>query len=548
MRSPDEIIDTLLDLRRILAKDRQAFLQPDFGRDLLDANLMKGMTKATQRICAAIEAQEKIAVFGDYDADGVPATALLVRVFRQLNYTIIPLIPTRASGYGLTMEVVKHLTSLQVNVLITVDNGTVARDEIAALAAVGIDVIVCDHHEPQEGHIATEALAILNPKQADCQYPFKELCGCAIAWKLAWALFESLGKNTASLKWELDLVGLSTVADMVPLRGENRMLAVYGLKVMAKTRNCGLAALADIAGLDLAAVSAGHIGFRLAPRINAPSRMHQELIGTEHAALSLLTTQDSTEACKLAAYLDEQNTLRQDLLEEHLVKAQELIQPFVQDSCLVLYDSGFSSGVIGLLAGRLLETYSRPVIVLAQEEGVIKGSVRSVDGVHAVEMLAGGELYLERYGGHSKAAGLTLKGKNIEEFRSAINDWLKSEQWDIKKMAEAAQRTPDMEISLQEADLSLTDALQTLEPFGVGFATPLFTTRCTITNMRWVGKASQHLSFRLLDNGTQRKGIAFSYTGKTLEENQEYEVHFNLQAEEWNNTKSASCMVKAILV
>src|SRR5690606_10160068 len=229
----------LLEKRGIPAAEQAVFLDPDFDRDRHDGMAMKGMSAALARIKSAISSREKIADFGDYDADGVPATAVMARGFRRIGVEVVPLIPTRSAGYGLTPAAVEKIVATGATLLITVDNGTVAGEEIASLKKAGIDTIVCDHHEPQEGHVAQDAVAILNPKQSDCAYPFKELCGCGIAWKLLWELYGFLDKDQAQLKWDLDLVAVSTIADMVPLVGENRVLALYGLKVLRKTRNAG---------------------------------------------------------------------------------------------------------------------------------------------------------------------------------------------------------------------------------------------------------------------------------------------------------------------
>jgi len=421
--SNKEIIQLLLEKRGIAQDQQENFLHPDFERDTHDPFLMKGMDVAVERLGKALEHKEVVGVFGDYDADGVPATALLVRCLRAAGFQVLARIPTRASGYGLTAGVVEEIKKDKLSLLITVDNGTVAKEEVAALVAAGTDVIICDHHEPHPDQIATQALAILNPKQADCSYPFKELCACAIAWKYMKALYAQLGLSTDPLKWELDLVGLSTIADMVPLLGENRVLATYGLKVIRKTRNMGLRQLAAVAGVQLPDVGAGTIGFSIAPRINAPSRMHAETVAGTNAALQLLTTEDAGEAERLATYLNQQNAERQALLEQSLKEAEELAGKYLNDRCLIVYNADWSTGVIGLLAGRLLEKYSRPVIVLAQEDGVIKGSVRSVGTVHAVYLMEAGAVHLERYGGHAKAGGLTMKVETdsaISEFRALV--------------------------------------------------------------------------------------------------------------------------------
>lgn len=544
---PSTIITQLLTKRGIVPEAVPAFLHPDFDRDTHDGYLMKGMEVAVKRVERAIATGEKIAIFGDYDADGVPATAVLIRAFQNLGVEVLGLIPTRVSGYGLSAEVVENLLAKGVQLLITVDNGTVAKDEIATLKAAGVDTIVCDHHEPQADHMADAALAILNPKQLDCPYPFKELCGCAIAWKLAISIYTALGKDTAPLKWELDLVALSTIADMVPLVGENRVLALYGMTVLRKSRNLGIQALAAVAGIKLSEISSGGVGFHLAPRINAPSRMHQEIDQGSHVGLQLLTTNDSKEAFRLAEYLNEQNQSRQSLVDVHLQEAELLVQDHLNDYCLVLYKPEWSTGVIGLVAGRMLEKYKRPVIALADEGGVTKGSVRSVDGVHAVELLHHADSLIERYGGHGKAAGLSLKGGvSADQFREAVVSWFDPSQWNLEVLRAAAERKPDLEIPLEEVTTELTDELKLLEPFGIGFPRPLFSSVCTVEGIRKVGAGGVHLACMLREGEWVKKGIAFRMGNAPVEEGKPYRIAYNIEPEVWNGRVSVSCHIQRI--
>lgn len=542
------LITEILVKRGILQSEQEFFLHPEFSRDTHDPFLMKGMKEAVARIEKAIQGGEKIAIFGDYDADGVPATALLVRAFQDLGVEVLPFIPTRQAGYGLTTVVVEVLKKAKINLLITVDNGTVAKAEIALLAESGIATIVCDHHQPDAEHIAEQALAILNPKQADCPYPFKELCGCAIAWKLAWALYQKMAKNPEPLKWHLDLVALSTVADMVPLVGENRVLTIFGLKVFRKTRNPGLQALAEVAGVSLATISAGMIGFRLAPRINAPSRMHQEMVEGEHSALRLLITKDVKEAHSLAKLLDDHNNQRQLLLERHLQEAEALVAAKLERRALVIYQEEWSTGVIGLVAGRLMERYRRPVIVLAKEGEEIKGSVRSVDGINAVEWLGSVEEQLVRFGGHSKAAGLTLQGDSVDLLETKLEEWLVQHGHTLESLQGTARRSPDLSLPLGEVTLELAEDLESLAPFGIGFPEPLFTTECLIKNTRKVGKEGQHLAAWLEQTGAQKKAIAFNQGGQEIEEGKKYQVNFAVDVEEWNHQRSPVCSIKQILL
>lgn len=539
------LIEQLLEQRGISESDRNNFLEPDFLRDLHPASEMKGMAEAVGRIQQAIKEDQKIAVFGDYDADGVPATALVVRAFQKIGIKIHPFIPSREAGYGLTMEVVEELIKNHIQLLVTVDNGTVSKTEIAALKKQGIDTIICDHHEPQDGHRAEAAIAILNPKQKDDKYQFKELCGCALAWKLMSEVYKAEGHDTQQLKWLLDLVALSTIADMVPLVGENRVLAIYGLKVMGKTRNLGIQALAEVSEVELQDVSAGSIGYSIAPRINAPSRMHQDSEDGIHCALQLLITEDKQEARQLAEILNIRNQERQDLLNQHLLEAESKVQSYLDDGCLVVYGTEWSTGVIGLVAGRLAEKYKRPVIAMAKEVEIIKGSVRSVEGVHAVEMLAAAEDLIEKFGGHAKAAGLSLHPTtDVENFRIQINNWIKKNGWSLDKLEKAAQRKADMDLDLEKLDLNLMQELEELEPFGIGFPRPLFKTESTLSAIKKVGKSGQHMSCFLNQGKVQKKAIAFGMADLPVQEGEMYTVFYSPSINEWNGIKSVSCQIQ----
>jgi len=544
MRTSSEIITELLAKRGLTGEDGKRFLHPDFDHDLHDQKLMKGMDLAIPRLVQAVKNKEKIVIFGDYDADGIPATALLVRAFGLLGLEAIPLIPARSDGYGLTAIAVAAILAEHPDLVITVDNGTVSKKEVAELAET-CNVIIIDHHEPDIAHLATAALALINPKQADCDYPFKELCAAGLAWKVMVALFQELNQPWEPLKWLLDLVAVATVADMVPLLGENRTLVTYGLRVMAKSRNIGIQALASIAGFDLEQVSAGDIGFKIGPRINAPSRMHLEVVNDKNAALCLLTTNDLKEADTLAHYLNTQNNERQALVDAHLAEAYAQAEIQTDKCALVVFHKDWSTGVIGLVASRLVEKYKRPAIVLAPEGDEIKGSVRSVGDIEALAMLNAASQHLERFGGHAKAAGLTLKDHDIAAFAVAIHGAKVFEGRTPETIAALCYKEPDMVLTLGEANLELAQKLQELAPYGMGFSTPLFRTTTAITSCRQVGKEKQHLSCFLEEGSVKRKAIAFRQP--ELEDVLgNFEIDFHLETDEWNNVISPSCIIEKI--
>jgi len=542
---PLSILQQILKARGIESGQFEQIFHPDFERDTHNPLLLKGMPEALARISKALNTAENIVIFGDYDADGVPATALLVRGLEELGGMVTPLIPLRSEGYGLGEEAIRRILATECTLLITVDNGTVAKAEIAQLRKAGVETIVIDHHQPVLEHIATDSLAIINPKQPGCEYPFKELCGCALAWKLLWALYEHQGHDPKQLKWLLDLVALSTVADMVPLRGENRVLVQFGLQVLHKTRNQGLQALVAVSDSNLAEVGAGEIGFRLAPRLNAPSRVHKDTYQGKHPSLSLLLATEADEAQELAVYLNTCNAERQSILETQLAEAVLEAEKYSEDRCLVVYRPEWSSGVIGLLAGRLVEMYKRPVIVLAQEEGQIKGSVRSVEGVDTVELLQSAEELLERYGGHAKAGGMTLKSE-VGDFRAKVQEFIQN--FTLEDLAAQTRRKPDLTLPLELADLDLAEELETLEPFGIGFPAPIFTTECTIVAPRLVGKQQNHLSCFLEEAGVRRKAIAFNYRGDPVREGARVAVNYKLDVEEYREVRAASCCIEDLTV
>jgi single-stranded-DNA-specific exonuclease len=511
---------------------------------------MRGMQQAIERLLRA--RKERIVIFGDYDADGVPATALLVRCLRQLGFEeLVPLIPLRSEGYGLTSQSVERILSEKPTVLVTVDNGTVAKDEVAALATAGVDVIVIDHHEPQAGHVADAALAIINPKQEQCPYPFKELCGCGLAWKMLWQLAVALKVSPDFLKWELDLVALSTIADLVPLVGENRLFATYGLQVLGKTRNLGLQALAGVSGIELVGVSAGDVGFKLAPRINAPSRMHHELLPSgEHAALTLFLATSTEQAAEIAQFLNAANTDRQALVDSHVAEAHRQAQEQLEAKALVVFHESWSTGVIGLVASKLVEVYKRPAVVLALEGGVVKGSVRSIGNVHAVKLVEAGEAFLERYGGHAKAAGLTFRTGAVAVgavtgFRELVQ--LGIADASLEEMAIAGERKAEAVLSLSDVTLELAQTIQTLEPFGIGFPQPVFALKARVESLRAVGREGTHLSCFLVDPvdvKVKKKAIGFGMQKGDLADGQLVEVLAVVTAETWQGVTSPNLQLK----
>ena len=529
----------LLEQRGI--EDGEGFLHPDFTRDVHSAALLPDALLAAERIVLAKEKGERIVVFGDYDADGIPATACMLRVLRHLGFKDVHgVIPKRSDGYGLTEGSVAKILALKPGLVITLDNGTVSPKEVAELNAAGCEVIIIDHHEPDAERVPA-AFALVNPKREGSEYPFKELCAAALTWKVCWLVAEKLGVDTAFLKWELDLVALATIADMVPLVGENRALAHFGMLVMRKSHNRGLQALAQAAGVSLATLSAGQVGFQLGPRINAPSRMHSEEVNGRNIPLAVLVAEEGDEVLLgWAQYMSQHNQARQSLLD--LTVQEALLQVEVGQTerhALVVYAPHWSSGVIGLVASRLLEKYARPVVVLAKEGDEIKGSVRSVDSIHAVSLMASGASYLARYGGHTKAGGLTLSGEAaVEEFQTTLWEWSAEQGVSLEELQASSRKKADMPLELGEIDLVLAKELELLEPFGIGFPGPVFEVSGMVRKLRTMGATGQHLGGVLEDfSGASKKFVAFNTSQPDLEDGDTVKVLAQVSAEVWQGSE-----------
>jgi single-stranded-DNA-specific exonuclease len=461
------------------------FLSPS-AADLHDPFLLTGMDRAIDRIERAIGANERIMIAGDYDVDGVTATALYLELFSWLGVRVIYRIPHRLTeGYGLTEAGVHAARDQGVSLLITADCGTTAHAPIELANALGIDVIVTDHHEPQDR--MPPAYALLNPHVPGSAYPEKVLCAAGIAFKVAQALLgrrRSLPGIDARLASVLDLVALGTVADVAPLRGENRYLVVEGLRALSAGRRVGVAALKEICGVGRKPVDAGTVGFQLGPRINAAGRL-----AAAHPGVILLTTTDSDIAMNAARELDAANLERRRIEEAMLDGAVAKVErEIVLDRArsIVVADQAWHPGVIGIIASRVVDRWHRPTIVIAiGPDGRAKGSGRSIPGFHLTRALEECRSLFEGFGGHAAAAGLTIRAERIPAFRDRFEAVVTA-----TLAPEAAQPilALDDEVGLAEVTFPLVGELATLAPFGVGNPEPLLTTRgCAPRGARIVG-------------------------------------------------------------
>ncbi len=486
------------------AAEVEAFLNPSMEK-LMDPFLMKGMPAAVQRIRLAMEKKERIWIYGDYDVDGITAISLLSRFFKWLGYPVEYYIPDRLEeGYGISEAGIARVRQLGCDLMISVDCGITSVDRVEQARALGMDVIITDHHEPQE--ILPDAVAVIDTKQADCPYPEKSLSGVGIAFKVAQALApEFLDAPVASEL--LQIAALGTVADIVPLIGENRIIVRHGIEALRKKPISGTSALMKASGVDPAKAGTGHIGFMLAPRINAAGRIDQPQKGVE-----LLLTDSTEEADALSEELSALNEERQRIEKRILEEALQCIekQPaHMKQWVLVVDGEGWHPGVIGIVASRIVERYYRPCILLNRDSGLAKGSARSIEGFNLFEALCSTQELLLKFGGHEMAAGMTLDAQNIPALREALNRYagevLTDDHLIPRIQAEFA-------LDAKELQFSLLDDLDALEPFGPGNPKPVFLYRgLTIDQRRLMGKNQEHVKLVAHDGNRVFEAIGFRW-------------------------------------
>jgi len=473
--------------------DARAYLnaKPNFNTDPF---LMTDMGKSVERIQFAIKNNEPIAVYGDYDVDGVTATALMVETLQKLDANVRGYIPNRfEEGYGLNNNALDDLKADGVKLVISVDCGIRSPEEAAHARTIGLDLIVSDHHHP-DGENLPPAFAVINPKQHGDIYPDKDLAGVGIAFKIAEALCNGDESKSPLLNSLLDLVALGTVADLAPLVGENRILVRQGLRQMRQTTRQGLFSLAAVAELALSKVNAGNIGFILGPRLNAAGRLKEAL-----AAFELLTTNDVFKAGELAQVLDMQNRERQRITREMQRRAEEMVAGDDPNAYLLFAaHESFNSGVVGLAASRLTESYYRPAIVAAKGEEETRGSCRSIPEFHITDALDQCADLLVRHGGHAAAAGFTVRNENLPDLVSRLKAIAEEK---LSKEDLRPTVTADSEISLTDVRPDLFEkCLRYLEPTGYGNRDAAFVARnVKVKNSRTVGADGKHLKLTLED-------------------------------------------------
>lgn len=508
--------------------------------ELYDPFMMKDMQQAVDRITAAIENGERICIYGDYDADGVCSTALLFSNLSDIGADVFCYIPSRQTeGYGMNIQAVDKIAAQGTTLIVTVDNGVSAIEEIAYANSLGIETVVTDHHKP--GDKLPDAVAVLNPHRKDCTYPFKDLCGVGVAFKLAAALSSDTINQYDLLYEYADFITIGTVGDLVPLTCENRLFVQKGLEVIRDMPRPGIMALLDAAAIDSQKVSSGRISYSLVPRINACGRL-----GLSQTALEMLLSEDEEEAAAMAAELDSDNSRRRTIEQEITEQAIDVIESspdMKYRSIIVVSGNDWNPGIIGIVASRLREIYGRPVIVIGICDGVAKGSGRSISGFSLVDAVFACKSILSHYGGHPMAVGITLNEADVEKFSDMINDYADS----IGEMP-YPQLNIDLKLNPSGLSVELVRELEYLQPYGAGNPQPLF----GLYNMKIAGVneigGGKHLRLTVCRGEQYLTVLYFSHTKDDFifRLGDCVDLAVTLDVNEYNGIESVSVIVRDI--
>ena len=520
------------------AEEARAFMATDISA-IHNPYLMKDMDIAVERIRRAVDNQEKIIVYGDYDADGVTSTAVMMTVLQDLGADVSFMIPNRFKhGYGPNKELFQQAYDRGVKLIVTVDNGISGIEQVDFAVGLGMDVIISDHHDI--GETLPNALAIVHPRHPEGKYPFGELAGVGVAFKMAHALYEEMPDHL------LELVAIGTIADLVPMHGENRIFVKEGLQALRDTPRPAIEALAEVAGVKQEEINEETIGFMFGPRINAIGRLQDA-----DPAVDMLLTEDAAQARSLADGLDILNKERQAIVKQIADEATAQVESQYPDGpphVIIVEQEGWNPGVVGIVASKLVEKYYRPTIVLSldPETGKAKGSARSIEGFHLYNELAENRDILPAFGGHPMAAGMTLEAANVAELRSRLN-----------KQAEACLTSEDLvpvvdidiPVQLEEIDTDTIESMRYLAPFGMGFAKPKFYIKgVKVASIRKIGAAQNHLKVELASGGSTLDAVGFGIgeIGDQLTPDVMIDVIGDLQINEWNGRKKAQMLIEDI--
>ena len=523
------VLALLLQRRGITTESAaKRFFRPQLA-DLINPFLMKDMDVAVDRLNDAIGRKERILVYGDYDVDGCTAVALVYKFLRQFYSNIDYYIPDRYDeGYGVSKKGLEYARDTGVHLIIILDCGIKAVEEIEYAKSLGIEFIICDHHVPDE--VMPDAAAILNPKRPDDSYPFKHLCGCGVGFKFMQAFAKNNGIPFSRLIPLLDFCAVSIAADIVPVTDENRILAFHGLKQLNQSPSTGLKAIIDICGLSGRELSMSDIVFKIGPRINASGRMEN---GKE--SVDLLVEKDFPTAFNMAKHINEYNEQRKDIDKQMSEEANQIVERLESQEhqpAIVLYNEGWKKGVVGIVASRLTEMYYRPTVVLSCQDGMATGSARSVAGYDIYDAIKSCRDLLENFGGHTYAVGLSLRTDNIPEFRQRFQDYVSTHI-----MPEQTEAMLDIEAEIDFRDITkkLHNDLKKLAPHGPDNPKPLFCT-CNVYDYgtsKVVGRQQEHIKLELVDSRSSNvmNGIAFgqSAAARYIKSKRSFDIAYTIE-------------------
>lgn len=534
---PKDLIAAIAKSRGI--KNFDNFVNPDFGA-LVDPFLIPGMKKGVKRIQTAIKNNEKIGIFMDYDADGIPGGAIIYKALTKFTKNVFTHVPLREDGYGLNISAIDNFKNNGVSLLITVDCGIKNIKEVAHAKKSGIDIIITDHHTL--GDDLPEADVIIHPLiEQKNKLKFKDFSGGGVAFMLAKALL----KNDGQEKWLLDLAAISSIADIVTLRDDNRLIVKYGLVVLNKTRNLGLKTLIDVAKINWGNIGTYEVGYLIAPRINAAGR-----ISSPQKSFQLLITEDKNEAKKLAQELDSLNAERQEILTSAQKSAEQTVREkkLYENKLILLHNFAWPEGIIGLIAGKIAQQYYCPTIVLNERAGKMKGSARSIAGINITQLIGKSEKYLLSFGGHEQAAGLSLESKNLEKFEKSI---LNNAQKFPSNLYEKTLKI-DALAEPKQINLTLARQMEKLEPFGPGNYRPVIgLEEMRIVSLRQVGRDGKHLHLEVAKSGEKQDShrlIAFNYeaNGWKIERGDIVDLAFSVKLGEFNGQQKLDLILEDI--
>ena len=531
-----EFICTLLLQRNIDSlESAQKYFRPNLN-ELHDPFLMKDMARTVDRLIQAIDSSEKIMILGDYDVDGTTSVSMLYDYFIKKTLEPIYYIPDRyKEGYGVSEESIAFAADQKVSLIITIDCGIKAHDEIEAANTKGIDVIICDHHIPDDS--IPKAYSIINPNQKNCDYPFKGLCGCGIGFKLISAIEKKSGGSEETNQY-LDLVAIATIADQMPMINENRTIVQHGLKELNNNPRPGFHFF--IRSINRNIVESD-ISFNIGPRINASGRMKSGML-----SVKLMTENDTNAAYKIAQEIESINLLRRSKEKEVTEEAIKKTDPLKFTN--VVYGNNWNKGVLGIVASRLVDKFYKPTIVLTLADKLYTGSARSISNFDIYDAIQSGKEYLDQYGGHKYAAGLSIKEENLKGFIDHFESYVK-EAMDNKMFTKTIGY--DTEIELSDINESNFKILSRMSPFGLSNYRPIFRTNncCGTGNLRLIGKEKTHIKFEVSDsedNKIQALGFNMSEHYQQINNKQHFDILYTISRNTFNNSSSLELSIKAI--